>query len=153
MGSKPYTPANIGLAIATGLLGAAQLARAIAAPIPEYEEGTEFHPGGPAKVHRGEIVVDKNKTWYTGSARETLLPDLSRGARVIPKEEVDAMVWNSMYGAVLRPKTALYVTSDNSDIKDAVNNQTKSIVKAIQHGYIKPKTNIFGSNNRKWVNS
>lgn len=39
LGAKPYTPANIALAAITGALGAAQLAVAIATPIPKYAKG------------------------------------------------------------------------------------------------------------------
>lgn len=58
LGSKPYTPANIGLAIATGAFGAAQIAVAIAQPIPKYEKGGKHPRSGPAIVgeKRAELV-------------------------------------------------------------------------------------------------
>lgn len=50
---------NIPLAATIGALGAAQLARAIAAPLPAFEHGTEDAPGGLALVgeKRRELVI------------------------------------------------------------------------------------------------
>jgi myosin heavy subunit len=60
LGAKPYTPANIALAAVTGAIGAVQLAKAIATPLPKFAEGTDDAPGGLAWVgdaYRKELVV------------------------------------------------------------------------------------------------
>lgn len=75
---------NIPLSIIVGAIGAAQLAAAIATPIPQYAEGiygNESHPGGPA------IVGDGGKSEYIvtpdgGITRTTAFPTLMN----IPKD-------------------------------------------------------------------
>lgn len=60
LGMKPYTPANIALAAVTGAIGAVQLAKAIATPLPKFATGTDDAPGGLAVVGDGfrkELVV------------------------------------------------------------------------------------------------
>lgn len=60
LGTRPFTPANIALAAAVGTLGALQLAKAIAAPLPKFAEGTTDAPGGLAWVGDGgkrELVI------------------------------------------------------------------------------------------------
>lgn len=69
LGAKPWTPLNIALAATIGALGAAQLARVIATPLPRFAEGTMDAPGGPALVgdaFRRELVVEPTgKSWVT----------------------------------------------------------------------------------------
>lgn len=60
LGTKPWTPANIAFAAVTGAIGAVQLAKAIATPLPKFATGTEDAPGGLAVVgdgYRKELVV------------------------------------------------------------------------------------------------
>lgn len=59
LGTKPFTPINIALAATVGVLGAAQLARVIATPLPKFEHGTMDAPGGPSLVgeRRKELVI------------------------------------------------------------------------------------------------
>lgn len=59
LGSKPFTPLNIALAASVGVLGAAQLARVLATPLPKFEHGTMDAPGGLALVSekRRELLV------------------------------------------------------------------------------------------------
>jgi hypothetical protein len=84
LGSIPYTSANIGLAAATAALGAIQLARALATPIPTYDEGTMDHPGGLAKVHANEMVVTPDgRLTYTGAVHEQVM-NLPKHTVVIP---------------------------------------------------------------------
>lgn len=59
LGSKPFTPANIALAIGVGALGAANIARAIATPIPQYKDGT---PIGGHKRDGLAIVGDGGRS-------------------------------------------------------------------------------------------
>lgn len=69
LGAKPYTPLNIALAATVGALGAAQLARVIATPLPRFAEGTEDAPGGLSVVGdagRSELVREPGgKMWVT----------------------------------------------------------------------------------------
>jgi len=77
---------NIPLAIAVGVLGAAQLAIAIAAPIPKYKHGTKNHPGGLAVVGDGgkeEVVLLPGGSSFITPSRDTLV-DLPKGAQVFP---------------------------------------------------------------------
>ena len=54
------TPPNIPLSIAVGAIGAAQLAVAAGAPIPEFREGVTAEPlsGGFARVHQDELLIN-----------------------------------------------------------------------------------------------
>jgi len=147
-------PIRVAYAISAGAIGAAQIAKVLATPIPEYEEGTDFHKGGPALVHKNEIVMERGgKTWHTGSAKETFLPDLPRGSRVISEDQINKSLFSTMYGSALIPRTSTKTILNQREVTEALNKQTKSIVKAVQGGYVKPKSNIFGSSNRSWVHS
>jgi len=86
--SKAITEAlpNIPLSILVGAIGAAQLIRALSAPIPKYAEGTENHPGGLAWVGdggRAEGVQMPDGSFYKTPAVPTLV-DLPAGAKVYP---------------------------------------------------------------------
>lgn len=69
LGAKPYTPLNIALAATVGALGAAQLARVIATPLPRFAHGTDDAPGGLSVVgdaNRSELVREPGgKMWVT----------------------------------------------------------------------------------------
>ena len=81
---------NIPLAIAAGALGALQYAMAASAPIPQYAEGTAFHPGGLAVVGDGgqpEWVTQPGKKGYWSAATDTVV-DLARGATVTPLSDI-----------------------------------------------------------------
>lgn len=62
-------------AIAVGAMGAAELAVAIATPIPEFAVGTESAPEGIAKVHKDELIVpsDGSKPWVVDKDTYTYL--------------------------------------------------------------------------------
>lgn len=89
LGDKTIQPGflRIPLAASIGLLGAAQLARVIATPLPKYAEGTEDHPGGKAILGDGgrrELVVtpdgrlmmsDKVPQVFDLPAHSVVLPD------------------------------------------------------------------------------
>lgn len=69
LGAKPYSPLNIALAATVGALGAAQLARVIATPLPRFAHGTDDAPGGLSIVGdagRSELVKEPTgKIWKT----------------------------------------------------------------------------------------
>lgn len=89
LGDKTIQPGflRIPLAATIGLLGAAQLARVIATPLPKYAEGTDDHPGGKAILGDGgrrELVVtpdgrlmmsDKVPQVFDLPAHSVVLPD------------------------------------------------------------------------------
>lgn len=77
---------NIALAAIIGAIGAIQIARVLAQPIPRYAEGTENHPGGPAIVGDGsksETVVLPDGSLYRTPSKDTLV-DMPKGSKVIP---------------------------------------------------------------------
>lgn len=69
LGAKPYSPLNIALAATVGALGAAQLARVIATPLPRFAHGTDDAPGGLSVVGdagKTELVKEPSgKIWKT----------------------------------------------------------------------------------------
>lgn len=73
-------------ALAAGVAGAAQLAIALATPIPRYKHGTQNHPGGPAIVGDGgksELVrLPTGESFITPDT--TTLTTLPKGSKVIP---------------------------------------------------------------------
>lgn len=79
-------PAGIALAAVVGAIGAVQLARAIAQPIPKYAQGTDNHPGGLAIVGDGgksETVVLPDGSLYRTPSKDTLV-NMPAGSQVIP---------------------------------------------------------------------
>ena len=80
--------ANVAAAVAAGIAGAIQLAKAIQTKIPEYKYGTENHPGGFARIGEAglEIVKEPNKDPYAvNKDTYTVLP---KGTKVIPSHKI-----------------------------------------------------------------
>ncbi len=70
------TPPNVPLSVLVGTIGALQLAKAIAAPLPKFAEGTEDSPGGLNIVGDGrkkELVVEPSGKTYTTPAKSTVM--------------------------------------------------------------------------------
>jgi hypothetical protein len=89
--STPPAPLGMALAIIVGALGAVQIATIASQKIPEYAEGTDFHPGGIAKVGdagKAELVDEPRRGKWVTPSRPTLV-NLDRGAKVYP----DAKEW------------------------------------------------------------
>lgn len=116
-------------------VGAAQLAIAIAQPIPKYATGTDNHPGGPAIVgERGrELVISPGGEPYFTPDKSTLTY-LEKGAKVIPHDEVNRMMYAAMLG-----NTARSITAPNGDdplkreirgLKDTMIWQTETLKEA-----------------------
>lgn len=77
---------NVVLATLVGVLGAAQLAAAIAAPIPKYKHGTGYHKGGLAVVGDGgksERVILPSGEQFDTPSKSTLV-NLPKGTKVLP---------------------------------------------------------------------
>lgn len=82
----PYTA--FGRAIAAGVVAGIEIAAIAVAPLPQYAEGTDFHPGGAAIV--GEKGTEKISTpggqSFYSPDRPTLV-NLPVGAKVTPNDE------------------------------------------------------------------
>ena len=100
LGARPYTPANIALSIGAGLAGAAQLAKVIGTPLPQYFAGTEDHKGGLAIVgdkYGKEIIVEPSgKTYFTPDT-DTLV-NLPAHSKVIPNKDISDYLMNNKIG-------------------------------------------------------
>lgn len=86
-------PAGIAEGIAVGAIGAAQLAVAVATPIPKYQGGTESAKGGLAWTDEAgpELYIHPDGKMYLGNDKPTLRY-LPRGAKVIPHDEMMNMM-------------------------------------------------------------
>lgn len=82
---------------AIAIEGGIQVALVLAAPIPEYEDGVDYHPqDGPARMFEGnkaEMVLEPGKKPWIGTKDGVY--DLKKGAQVISNE--DLMSLASMY--------------------------------------------------------
>lgn len=89
LGAKPYSPANIALASFTGAIGLANLARAAAAPLPQFAKGTNSAPGGLAVVSENgqELVIEPSGKKYLTPAKESII-NLPKGSKVIPNDQL-----------------------------------------------------------------
>lgn len=156
LNSAPY-PFNIPLAVAAGAAGAAQLAIAIATPIPSYAEGTEDHPGGKALIGDNksgrELVIEPGKKPYVTKGPE--IKYLPMHTQVFPEEKLMAASY-----AMLSQRLMVSLDKqkqDNTDITkrlDKLTDINKRQVEALYGLRPKPKhTSIFGSNNQNWINS
>ena len=94
-------PLKIATSIAAGTVGAIQLAAAVAAPLPQFAEGTQNAPEGYAIVgERGtELVMNPDGTSWLTPAKDTITY-LKKGAKVIPNDELLNMVKNSTHIAL-----------------------------------------------------
>lgn len=84
--TKALASYNIPQAIAVGALGAAQLAIAIATPLPRFKSGTSDAPGGPAIVGDGgksELVVTPSGAVIETPARPTIM-DVPKHSVILP---------------------------------------------------------------------
>jgi hypothetical protein len=82
-------PASYAMAAFTGAIGLANLARAAAAPLPQFAKGTNSAPGGLAVVsERGqELVIEPSGKKYLTPATESII-NLPKGSKVIPNDEL-----------------------------------------------------------------
>lgn len=81
---KTLGPGAIALAAIIGAIGAVQIARVLAQPIPRYKDGTQNHPGGLAVVGdggRSEGIELPDGTVYKTPATATVV-DMPQGSKV-----------------------------------------------------------------------
>lgn len=140
LGAKPWTPANIALAAIVGAIGAAQIARVLATPIPKFFRGKDKNNPyeGPGIVGDGgkseaiiredgsvEITPDKPTLTYIGK-RDVILPD----ARQLADQQF-AMAINAagrLVAGYTRDKTP-----ENKDLERAMDRMGARFEKAIQN--------------------
>lgn len=80
------SPTAVPLSIAVGAIGAAQIALISAQQTPQYEFGTDYHPGGKAIVGDGgrhEFVYQPSRGFSVTPKTDTLV-DLEKGSKVYP---------------------------------------------------------------------
>jgi hypothetical protein len=98
--TKFLSEGNIPASIAAGVIGAAELAIAAAAPIPKYAKGTDHHKGGPMIVGDGgkrELVEYPTGERYITSDKATLTA-APRGTKVFP--DADKILGNLMHSSM-----------------------------------------------------
>lgn len=125
---------NVVLAALVGALGAAQLAAAIAAPIPKYKHGTGFHKGGLAVVGDGgkseRVILPSGEQFDTPST--STLVNLPRGAKVLPDAEMAGRLMIKNMPRKVQAKS-------NTEDRELMVWQTREITKAMAKN--KPKVN------------
>lgn len=75
-----------------GAMGVAELAAVLKTPLPQYEVGTDYHPGGPMIVHPGELRVDPSGEVSMTPDKPTITMG-ARGTKIIPADEVNQMLF------------------------------------------------------------
>jgi len=126
-------------------IGAAQIAAVAAKPIPQYADGTDFHPGGPAIVGEGafsELVQTPGGTFIADKAM--LLPDLAAGSKVTPINE--NTINDLMNIALIRSMAGRFSVekNDNAELKQingALKQNNRLLTKLVEKQ--KPPTVIF----------
>ena len=134
----PY-PARVAGAIFAGVLGAAQLAIAIATPIPKFKDGLNKDYEGLAIVGDGgksEAIVRRDGKIEITPSTDTLT-HINRGDRILPDASV--LMQSMQYGAmakVSQPTQADYtkemtaaLTRELQGVKSAINNKRELHIK------------------------
>ena len=139
MSALAMKPPNVPLAIFNGALGAAQLAIAIATPIPRFKDGLNKDYEGPAVVGDGgksEAIVRRDGKIEITPATDTLT-HINRGDRILPDASV--LMQSMQYGAmakVSQPTQQDYtkemtaiLTKELQGVKSAINSKREFQVK------------------------
>ena len=111
-------PAGLPLVILNAAMGAVQLAAVAARPIPKFAKGTRNAPGGIAEVGEAGHELIEQDGLVTYVEKPTIM-NLQKGAKVYTKRETDRIF--QMAG------------KDDYYVKQAIDNQTASIVSAIKN--------------------
>lgn len=134
--TKALSLANPGLVALSIALGAVQLARVIATPIPKYKHGTPGHPGGIAEVgdgNKSEAIILPNGRIYK-TAPHSQFVDIPKGSHVHPDFN-KFMMNKTIYG--MRVGSTKELEPNN----EALERMGREIVSAIQ---AIPATKITG---------
>jgi hypothetical protein len=136
---------NIPLAVSVGVLGAAELAAAIATPLPHYMKGTKNHPGGDAVVGDGgehELILEPGKDARWSPDKPTVMSLLPH-TKVIPPDEIRKMIRSGMF---VNQQGILVQQADDKkelrDLKDAIIWQTQRLENAANKGKSRVVNNI-----------
>lgn len=145
---KTLGPGAIALAALIGAIGAVQIARVLAQPIPRYKEGTEGHPGGLAIVGDGgksEAMVMPDGSIHKSPATPTVV-DLPRGTKVFPD-------YNTLTQAPVYNVTAVDTTAELrrgfSQVVGAIKHIPQPIIKSERAW---TQAHKIGSDFRNYIN-
>lgn len=121
------TPPNPILAAIIGAIGAVQLAKTIATPIPKYADGTSNHPGGLAIYGEAgpEVVKEPGKDAYL--VNQATLSALPKGTKVTPMDQINQVMMETMLKSQGR-----FMNKDSYDSSwDVARWQTNRLEKAL----------------------
>lgn len=121
------TPPNPILAAIIGAIGAVQLAKTIATPIPKYADGTSNHPGGLAIFGEAgpEVVKEPGKDAYL--VNQATLSALPKGTKVTPMDQINQVMMETMLKSQGR-----FMNKDSYDSSwDVARWQTNRLEKAL----------------------
>jgi hypothetical protein len=99
LGAKPFTPLNLAIASGIAITGSAQLAKAIATPLPQYAKGIESTPSDSFAIvgEKGtELITEKSGKQYLTPNTDTLTY-LPKGTKVTPHHELMANVYDNAH--------------------------------------------------------
>lgn len=156
LGSKPWTPANIALAAVVGSIGALQLARAVATPIPKFKtgKGKDNKYEGPAIVNDGgkrEPILREDGTIEYPKAMNTLTY-LAKNDMVFP--DINSLV-DAIHNRDLKPMDVKVNNYTDPELRNIMQKQTgilKDISKKsgiIIHNYADIKSKAWYLDNFK----
>lgn len=131
--NPPGPPFSIPQAIATGAFGALRTAAIAAQPIPAFEKGTNYAPGGWAWVsEKGREIVNEpdGTTYLTGDRPEMRF--IPKGSKVIPNRETEKFI-DQPWGSKLLTNSIFSNILGSAKEKEINDNSTKIIQKAVQH--------------------
>lgn len=130
LGAKPFTPANIILAASIGALGLAQLARAVATPLPKFAEGTESSPAGWAITDEkgAEMYIEPGGKTYMGSNAGPVMRYLKAGTKIVPADEVNQAMNQAMMAATARQLGIVAGYQKESDNEKALHEIREAIM-------------------------
>ena len=124
----PY-PYNIILAALIGATGALQLARAVAAPLPQYYTGTDSAAPGDAWIgEKGSELMERDGRWFLSPSKATKVK-MKGGERVIPAD-LTRDIMNSMSFGKLDPGGMTIIQSGmSSEQADKLIDEIKDLKK------------------------
>jgi hypothetical protein len=140
-GGTMYADFGISAGILTAItlgIGAAQLAAVLAAPLPKYEFGTDWHIGGPAMVgeKRPEVILEPGKSPYIATSPQIL--NLAKGTKVIPsleqyekefgQDSINNMLYNSK-GKIENYNNLLQLNFQSKEMVEEMRKTRKAIEK------------------------
>lgn len=140
-GGTMYADFGISAGILTAItlgIGAAQLAAVLAAPLPKYEFGTDWHIGGPAMVgeKRPEVIMEPGKSPYIATSPQIL--NLAKGTKVIPsleqyekefgQDSINNMLYNSK-GKIDNYNNLLQLNFQSKEMVEEMRKTRKAIEK------------------------